>query len=384
VPSLISEQTANPGTHVLVIGVSAYRHFEDGEEPTHNGDLLEMSQLSAAAHSASEFAGWMLDEYRNERAPLSSLRVLLSPSPGEQINEKVAALLDGDFSATLANVEAQLIEFRAACNSHKDNVAVVYVAGHGVQLTKTGSIVLLHDCGSEAHPTLLKGAVDMAGVHAGFNHPDTAQTQFWFVDACRQEPRIAARFERMDGGLTLDEPAGIAESTAMFIAAVTGTQAFARIGGMTLFSEALLWGLRGGIAALPDEALADSWHVSVLELVKRLPLRVRALAEAEGAQQTVDATGRLNDALFHEYTATPKVDLHLNVLPPDIAANCVGSLRHDRQGFVLQNVAAWPIEQQVDAGIYEVKIDVPNAPNPFTEFCSFRPPAARKEFEFQP
>ena len=383
-PSLIPEQTANPGTHVLVIGVSAYRHFEDGEAPTHKGELLEMSQLSAAARSASEFSAWMLDEYHNERAPLSSLRVLLSPSPGEQINGAIQALLNGDFSATLANVESQLIEFRAACDSHKENVAVVYVAGHGVQLTKSGSIVLLHDCGSETHPTLLRGAINMAGVHAGFNHPNTAQNQFWFVDACRQEPRIAAGFEQMDGGLTLDEPGDIADSTAMFIAAVTGTQAFARIGGMTLFSEALLWGLRGGIAARPDDAIADGWHVSVLELLRRLPSRVEALAQAEGAKQTVDATGRLKDALFHQYATTPKVDLHLNVLPPDVAASCLGSLRHDRQGFVLQNVTDWPIEQQVDAGIYEVRIEVQNAPNPFTEYCSFEPPDARKEYEFQP
>ncbi len=84
--SLIAENQADPGTHVFVIGISNYVHFDDGDEPTSNGNLVDMKPLSAAARSASEFAAWMLNEYRNDDAPLSSLRVLLSPAPGEVIH----------------------------------------------------------------------------------------------------------------------------------------------------------------------------------------------------------------------------------------------------------------------------------------------------------
>lgn len=381
-PSLITEQLNDPGTHVLVVGVSEYLHFDDGKEPTQQGELLlGMEQLSAAAHSAAEFAAWMLNEYENERAPLSSLRVLLSPSPNEVVHPDIEALLAGDFSATLNNVEAQLIQFRNACDRHTDNIAVVYVAGHGVQLTKTGSILLLHDCGANNHATLLKDAIDMAGVHAGFNHPNTAQTQFWFVDACRQEPAIASRFESMDGGLRLDEPDGVAETTAMFLAATTGTQAFARVGDVTLFNEALLWGLRGGFANAPENNFSEKWHVSTLELVKRLRLRVKALAEAENAKQTVDPTGRLNDALFHEYPQTPQVDLRVNLLPPAATLGSQGLLENGQEVIIAQNVNSWPMEERVDAGLYKIRIDTPEGYKNYSDFLSLNPPDENREID---
>src|SRR4030042_794816 len=170
-PSLIPEDLTQPGTHALIIGVSAYLHFEDGPAPTPTGIEFEMEQLSAAARSASEFAAWLLKDYKCDRAPLRSLRVLLSPSAGEVIHPDIAARLNGDFSATLANVRTALAEFRNACNTNTDNVGIVYIAGHGVQLTKHGAIVLLHDFGANAFLFKLEGAIDMAGGHAALPHP---------------------------------------------------------------------------------------------------------------------------------------------------------------------------------------------------------------------
>ena len=145
-PSLIPQDLTGPRTHALVIGVSRYLHFADGSEPTADGTSFQMEQLSAAARSASEFAAWLLKVYRCTRAPLGSLRVLLSPSKGEQIAADIAALqAAGDSSATLANVRTALKEFRDACDSNVDNIAIVYAAGHGVQLTKHGAILLLTD-----------------------------------------------------------------------------------------------------------------------------------------------------------------------------------------------------------------------------------------------
>ncbi|QRN83179.1 caspase family protein [Chloroflexota bacterium] len=243
--SLIPEDLTQPGTHALVIGVSEYLHLVDGKDPTPTGISFGMEQLSAAARSASEFAAWLLNEYQCDHAPLRSLRVLLSPADGEEINPDIAALLPVDSSATTNNVRIDLGEFRHACDASVDNIAIVYIAGHGVQITKTGAIVLLSDFGDTHFLSQLEGAIDMAGVHAGMNHPNTAKTQFWFVDACRQQPAIAKKFETLSGAITLDEPIGATETSPLFLAAGTGTQAYARVGGVTLFNEALLWALRG-------------------------------------------------------------------------------------------------------------------------------------------
>lgn len=375
--SLIPERLDAPGTHVLVLGVSAYRHFTGGSEPSVRGKRFRMRQLTAAARSASEFAAWMLAKYRNPAAPLSSLRVLLSPADGEQIEPGIAALMPATpeaGAATLANVKAELLAFRKACDTHPDNIAIAYAAGHGVQLSKNGAIVLLHDCGDDAHLTELEGAIDMAGVHAGFNHPDTAQTQFWFVDACRQEPAMAERYETMEAGLTLDTLPGAARTNPVFLASSTQQAAFARVAGRTLFCEALLAGLHGGFAAPPDDVV-PSWHVSVSQLTTRLDQGVRALAAAEALEQPVDIGGRPTQALFHAFDQPPEATVDVTVQPDGLAAQCVGTLSHRKLGKVLDANQQWPMHGVVRAGIYELSVDVGDPDRNFFDYITVVPPA---------
>ena len=378
-PSLISEKLSAPGTHVLIIGVSEYLHFEDGREPTANGQLMGMEQLGSAARSGSEFAAWVLNEYTCKRAPLSSLRVLLSPSPGERI-DPAAPSLGAILPATRANVEKELKGFKDACDTHTNNVAIVYVAGHGIQLTRPGSIVLLHDIGSTSHLNILDGAIDMETIHDAMDHPNTAQTQFWFVDSCREPPTIARRFSSMAGALSLSVPNGRARASLIFYGAITGKQAYERINGPTLFSEALEWCLEGGGAVGPDDS-TNNWHISVASLFKALPKRVKELADDEGAEQLVDPKPGMNDAVLHELAQPPKVNLTLNVVPPAAAANARGTLKRSRTQVVLPNIASWPLQHQVRAGLYI--LDLQSAP-PFKSDevpLDVRPPSQTDEVE---
>jgi hypothetical protein len=310
------------------------------------------------------------------RAPLRSLRVLLSPSAGEAIHPDITALLNGDFSASLANVRTALAEFRNACNANTQNVAVVYVAGHGVQLSKHGSIVLLHDFGAPGFLSKLEGAIDMAGVHAGFNHPNTAQTQFWFVDACRQKPVIARRFEALEGALTLDEPVGTSETSPLFLAAVTGKDAYARVGGVTLFNEALLWGLRGNIA---ERKGSDNWRVSVSELIKKLPDRVKFLAASEGAEQSVDIAPPIHEAVFHEYAAPPTVDLRIDLAPEAARLVSRGSLKNSAAVPVVENNSDWPLVRRLGAGLYSLEVQTSDPFVPKTNIFIIEPPESNEE-----
>jgi hypothetical protein len=384
-PSLIPEKIDNPGTHVFVIGVSAYKHLSGGTEPSENADLLGMKQLSAAARSASEFAAWVRDEYHNPSVPLSSLRVLLSPSPGESIHPRIAELQNDRTTATLENVERELVEFRKACDRHPESIAVVYIAGHGVQLSKHGSIVLLHDCGSDDHSTLLKGAINVAGVHAGFNHPETAQTQFWFVDACRQVPYVAVRFEQMEGGLTLDvRKGGTAGTTALFLGAATDSPAYGCKNGVTLFNEALMGGLRGKIAESPKKGVSQHWTVTTFELAKQLPARLEYLARKHGVEQTVDPAGRLINAVFHTYQKTPIADLTIALSPMEQAQGCVGCLRNGALKTVVQGVRDWPMTQRLEAGIYTIEVVTPGHAYDRAESLGLTPPSLDHTVELVP
>src|SRR3546814_13142347 len=134
------EKLGGAGTPPLVIGVSAYRHFECGSAPADQGELLEMGQLSGPARSASDIAAWLLaaDGYRNTRAPLSSLRVLLSPGEDETLNPALAPHEANIRAATLDEVDAAFNELRVASSRHPGNVIVVYAAGHRSEERRVG------------------------------------------------------------------------------------------------------------------------------------------------------------------------------------------------------------------------------------------------------
>ncbi len=380
-PSIVPEDLNAAGTHALVIGISSYLHLADGDDPTPVGESFNIEQLSSAARSASEFAGWLVREYRHPNKPLKSLRVLLSPSPGEMLDSDVRNLLPDAYAATRAAVERELAGFRNACNAHRENVAMVYIAGHGVQLTKHGSVVLLHDFGAAAHLNQLQGAIDMAGVHAGMNHPNTAQTQFWFVDACRQKPSVARRFETMTGALALDEPTGVAEVSPLFLAATTGRAAYGKPGGVSLFNEALMWALRDGGAAEGPNKDQDNWHVSVTRLIKVLPKKVKELANQYQEEQPVDVAGRVQDAVVHSYDQPPKVDLHIGLSPAAARDVSRGTLARDAQEVIVADFTGWPLARPVDAGLYLLRVDADMPFRGAQAMLDVEPPSFAKELE---
>ncbi|MFK7885783.1 MAG: hypothetical protein AB8G16_02870, partial [Gammaproteobacteria bacterium] len=88
---LISNPDAERPVHVFVVGISRYRHLEDGAEPTPIGGASGLRQLSSAARSASEFAAWALDNSPQNR--LASLYVNLAPAENEQLHPDVSPRL---------------------------------------------------------------------------------------------------------------------------------------------------------------------------------------------------------------------------------------------------------------------------------------------------
>ena len=348
-----ADRTA-PGTHALVIGVSHYP-FASGPAATPDGSSFDLVDLSSAARSASEFAAWLLEEYLHPGAPLASLRVLLSPADGERIHPSIANRLSDDHAATSAAVRADLAAFRADCSRSPDDVAVVYIAGHGVQVSKLGAIVLLEDFGAPGQLNLLDGAIDVLGCHDGLDAEGCAGQQFWFVDACRQRPAVAKRFEDLSGGpITLDRRTGAVPSTPLFLAASTREAAFAEIGATTLFSQALLWALRGAAAMGPDD-LCDRWHVKTSSLLDRLRPKVDELAGRFDVVQTVDVAGRPNPGVAQQFAAPPDVDVSVELAPADAVAETTAELLLGGRTPV-PTTPGWPLVTRIPAGLYSLAL----------------------------
>lgn len=373
------ERRARPGTpatHVLVIGISAYRHLIGGTAEPPTGSEWAMQQLTAAAGSATAIAAWFATRYQNPNAPVGSLRVLISAGPDDQLDPLIAPhVATPECRATRINVQTELGAFVTDCATSTQNVAIVYVVGHGVQLTKHQATVLLEDIGAPGQQSLW-GAIDMTQCHEAMDHGATAATQFWFVDACRQLPDISARFERMRGAFELDEMPGTAESSQCFLASASREIAFSRPGGRSLFCEALLECLEGAAVIGPD-AQCPAWHLSGHSLSGRLRPRVQQLAQEEGETQTVHhfSKGLSPNAVLYRLDKPPKVALKIELDPIAAAEVSIPSLRYATSDPVPGVPAGWPLIMQLEAGLYtlEVATQDPYRPRP-ARILSLVPP----------
>ncbi|HET6694813.1 MAG TPA: caspase family protein, partial [Pedococcus sp.] len=341
-----------------------------------------LANLSSAARSASELTAWLLNEYRCPEAPLKDVRLLLSPVDGEALNADVLARMGGQPApATRAAVKAEFTAFMEACASPADR-ALVFVVGHGIQLSPRSAIVLLEDFATDSEPDLLFGAMDVIGCHDAMRKFGGADHQAWFSDACRQRPEIVRRFEALEGAFKPGN-IGLAEVAAspVFLSSSTRENAFADPQGLTIFTQALLWALRGAAAVGKDET-CPVWHVSSSRLSLVLPTRVKALAQAGGADQSVDLTGKPLDVVVQQFDAPPQVDIEVAVNPANLDPLPVAELRLDGNELVAVQ-PGWPLRLRATAGLYELVADVGGAaPQRKKKLLNAQPPACKEEVQF--
>lgn len=201
----------DPAYHALIIGVSRYTHLTGGAGPLTNESLAAgLGQLGAAATSAVRVAAWIRDHFEHPTVAKGSIRLLVSPADGETpLPEGVQAP-----PATHANVSAAVRDWRRDVRADEGNLAILYVAGHGLQTSVEGGILLLEDFGSPDALTPLHAAIDVESVRRGIvsdpNKPDTStpKLQFYFYDACRINPAATVGYDELIAGVVLDGPRG--------------------------------------------------------------------------------------------------------------------------------------------------------------------------------
>lgn len=376
-PSLIPEDLSEPGTHALVIGISAYQFLEGGDDVNADYEHLGLKQLSSAARSASEFAAWLLDGHNRPGLPLRSLRVLLAPAPGEIIHTAVQSRMKGNHAPTRVNVEQAIEDFMDASESHPENIAVVYVAGHGMQFTKDGAVLLLSDFGDPLHHRKkYTGAVDMTAFNKAMDKEDNAHAQFWFLDLCRGLAADKEEYDRLAGILEFDViRSESVVASPIFFSSSSGQTAYGTPNNVTLFNEVLMAGLREGYAAKTDVANDPTWRVTTTSLIDYLTPAVEAIASAKGKKQKVDIGGRPIKACLHECLSPPDVNLIVTVCKTQNPANYSADLKQKGRkiGTTLTNL---PAKTKVRAGIYVVEVTT-SAPPDFNVDCfSVEPPTS--------
>lgn len=380
--AVIDDSSGSPGTHALIIGVSAYDYLLGGSKCgcSEQGSDSGLGQLTAAARSADRFATWLMNDYRRKGFPLRSLRVLLSPTTEDEVSESLKGKLGEDSIPTRENVANAFRKFKNAAASHPDNIAIVYVAGHGVQFTNTGAVLLLSDFAHPDHEEeRYRGAVDMRAMHESMTYSSGARSQFWFVDICRQRAPEAREFEELAGVLKYDKGiSGAVACSPLFLSASTGEQAFAKPGELTLFCEALMQALAEGNAASSDGERSSPWLVSTSGLQMYLRKTVALLAEERDENQWIECTGIFNDEIFHECEKAPEVDLTIKVKDGMIGDNYSAKLSQ-LERILYDNHSTWPLITRIPAGLYKIEVTTLATKQTDSDNLKLAPPSRLKE-----
>ena len=292
--------------HALVIGVSKYDHLAGGTGSQTTKALLGgLGQLSAAATSATRVANWLRDNFDYPKVQLGSVRLLASPSPAE-------VPLPGGANpppATSDEVKKAVTRWRRDARATPGNITLLFVAGHGIQTSNEGGILLLQDVG---HPDSepLDRALDVAAIRLGMvgdpTDPETwtPPVQYYFYDACRVQPRGLASYQELKAGIGSDIPRGPAPDMSWVLWG-SRSRDYALADAetkTTLFSQAL-------IECLESRAPADKDGRTVRFGLFQMTLEevVDELAAAAEEQQSVvpGGSGQMRTPVLLRRSAAP-------------------------------------------------------------------------------
>jgi hypothetical protein len=359
---------ANPGVHALIIGVSRYPFLAGGVTPV--ADPWGLDQLTSSASSAHKMFEWLLGA--RLPVPLATCRVLLSPSPSEGHLAGVAN------EATFQNVFDDAHAWRQDAQSNAENITFFYFAGHGVQRDKEDAVLCLQDFRQPpAAAPALRRTIDLATLRAGMSpsisQPEIARTQFYFVDACREQPAQTTHFKDLKTGDLWDiELDGQDDRCSpIFYASVSNHVAAAIPGVQTLFGQALLaclGGEAGDSLGRDDEMGNPLWGVTIESLNAALMLKLDELNRQLGGDQTYTTGGQFKPAEVCLLDSPPRVDVILQVDPDTACAlSRVTIVDNNDVAKVYPPPINHPLQDTFPAGLYRVELSFSPPAPPFVD-----------------
>lgn len=300
-----------PGTFAVIIGVSRYRHLENGDHPTDPQgrpwikEARGLDQLHVSALTASRVFRWLSTQYSHE-APLARCWLLLSPTSAEHGHlsfENEERISWGD--PTLDNCSAAIHWW---CRTMRDLPAAAaarsrglfFFSGHGLESTQGCQLLLPSDYLAPPEPNI-NSAISTSNLLYGLGSLKVTQ-QLFFVDACRNDHK-ELRGKNMVGAkiLTEEETAVLPPDlmTPVLYSTGPGQRSWEHrdpAKGISIYGQALLDGLAGkpDIALKGDKPpyrvelspLEQFVRARVLELLKKAQSKERQYVRLGGQSDT--------------------------------------------------------------------------------------------------
>ena len=290
--------SAGPATHVLVVGVAAYKKLTVA--------------LKTATLSAREVADWFVDgqkaRFANPGCGLGSVAVVLSEMPGDAKSQYAG----GDVPrATFVSVSGAISSWVDRINTHKDNLAILYIASHGESFLNRTAF-LLEDFGTVPNKAIF-GMADVERLMASLENAKPLR-QLLLFDVCRTPtPLRLPPGETFESLISLTADTDSIESPRQWVICSTslGDPAGGFKNAPTLFSSALLDALNG----VASDGSSAGWPVRPGLLVDKID-RILKLYQLPGEQAQTPA-GHMAGSFDITFPGKPKdVPVYISLSDP--------------------------------------------------------------------
>lgn len=338
----------HPKTHAFVIGVGKYPYLEGGDQGPPNPKVPGLGQLTSPPVSARKFTDWLIESLNNPDAPLGTIELLLSPNelytlPNGQQQQVQAATIDNIFEA----YEAYL----RRCNSNISNVAIFYFCGHGLEKE---DLVLLPEDFARSQTNPWRNSINFHKTYRGMS-TCRAQTQCYFIDACRQVAMETLETSDFGGqSLVSNDLLNQRPRTALTLFATSaGTAAFGDQDQVSRFTDALIEALNGGGA---DKQSGGRWVVDTDHLggaVKQI-IDQRNLSLRRDQHQNVEPKPAGECRIIHRLCGPPNVLATVRCKLRAATAEAEFYLKGRSQQYWRRPPAPGDWSQAVEAGTYDV------------------------------
>jgi hypothetical protein len=334
-----------PGTHALICGIGDYPYLGGGRDVSAPFSGFS-ERLASATRTATDLHEWLVKHADDLAAPLATSRLLIAPTGGDAPQTE---------SPTLYNFLRAATAWRDDAAGHREGLAIFYIAGHGLMLTRADQLVLLHDF-AEGVGSILRNAINVGSVWQGMapttSLTEIARTQLYFVDTGASIESLPDNLVGAHATQVFDSPLASPEDrVAITFTAAAGHAVYGKIGGKTLFGEALIECLDGAAA---EQLEAGEWGVTTAGLTSTIGVLLRERTAEFGVDQDVSIGGLLGSALIARLPAPPRVLVSIEV-PDDARRTGRLSVRDSNLEPVFEQAApfpATPIELQLPAGLY--------------------------------
>ena len=360
--------TDQPRLHAFVIGVGDYPHLLGGNGAPAN-DQLSLSQVTTPRHTAPAIVDWLLNAYSNANCPLGSVEVLTSPVSTIQTNQGNPAA----DQATMQGIKDAFKAWYGRCNSHKDNIAFFYFCGHGIR--KADQFLLPEDFGNPAEPNEWENCINFDEMRSGMRKCK-ADTQLFFVDACRETPfGLLTQLNVHGNALITASTSDSVACSATYYATTEGKKAFGPPNDVTYFGQAVLSCLKGAGGL----NISGQWMVDTYQLSTALGQVVRLIGVQNKLQLACNPNVQGMKA-FHEIQV-PRSYIALGCAVP--AANQVANIEVSGNTRTLTSDSGEPkpFISEVEAGTWDVSVTFDGGQYPAKVLNNqrFDPPVFRGE-----